>query len=82
MFRMKIKHMMAEVIDNDIFGTCLAHVRVVAFQKKGLPRAHFIPFLQKADKEKMLDSKHVDNMTNAEISPKIITYYANLSSPT
>lgn len=51
-FRMNMKQMMTEVIANAIFGTGVAHVRVVEFQKRGLPHANCICFRQNQTKKK------------------------------
>lgn len=48
-FRMKMKHMM-EVIHHDVYGTCVAYVVVVEFQKSGFPHAYCICFLNQTRK--------------------------------
>lgn len=66
---MKMKHhayqwlysshdMMSEATDNEIFGSSVAHLRVVESQKIGSPHANCICFLNKADKEILRYHKH------------------------
>lgn len=62
-----MKEVMTEVIDNEIFGTGLAHLRVVEFQKWGLRHAHCIFFFIKPNKENMLDPEQFDTVISAEI---------------
>lgn len=54
-FRMKMKHMMREVIDNDVSGRFFSFVGVIGFHKRWLPHAYCIFCLSKQDKEKLLD---------------------------
>ncbi|DAZ98750.1 TPA: LOW QUALITY PROTEIN: hypothetical protein N0F65_003806, partial [Lagenidium giganteum] len=49
-FDAKLKAMMKEIRDDKIFGTCVAFVYVIEFQKRGLPRAHILLILDGEDK--------------------------------
>ena len=39
-FRLKMKDLISLVIEEEVFGTVVAHVRVIEFQKRSLPHAH------------------------------------------
>ncbi|CDF41121.1 unnamed protein product [Chondrus crispus] len=41
-FRLKMKYLVSLAINEEVFGTVVAHVRAVEFQKRGLPHAHVV----------------------------------------
>ena len=43
-FRLKMKDLMSLVIYEKVFGTIVAHVGVIEFQKRGLPHTHVVYF--------------------------------------
>lgn len=68
-FRLKLKDLMSNVIDEQLFGTVAAHVRVIEFQKRGLPHAHVILFLDETFKNELRAPENVDRVISAEIPP-------------
>ena len=46
-FRLKLKALEADLYKDGVFGKCIAHLRVVEFQKRGLPHAHILVILEK-----------------------------------
>ncbi|KAF6157515.1 hypothetical protein GIB67_004453 [Kingdonia uniflora] len=49
-FELKKKALLKEVDNNRVFGTCVAHVWTIEFQKRGLPHMHALFFLSREDK--------------------------------
>ncbi|CDF36554.1 unnamed protein product [Chondrus crispus] len=66
-FRLKMKDLMSLVINEDVFGTVVAHVRVIKFQKRGLPHAHVVFFLDEISKNDLRNPENVDRIISAEI---------------
>ena len=66
-FRLKMKDFMSLVIDEKVFGTVVAHVRVIEFQKRGLPHAHVVFFLDEVSKTDLRTPENVDLIISAEI---------------
>ena len=51
------------------FGVIVAHVSVIEFQKRGLPHAHIILFLDDRAKHNIQNPEYVDEIISAEIPP-------------
>ncbi|CDF40520.1 ATP dependant DNA helicase [Chondrus crispus] len=68
-FRLKLNALMSHVIDEKLFGTVVANVRVIEFQKRGLPHAHVIFFLDERSKNDLRTPANVDSIISAEIPP-------------
>ena len=66
-FRLKLQSMMETVLSKKIFGTVIAHVRVIEFQKRGLPHAHCIFILDAVSKSSLRNPDNVDKVISAEI---------------
>ncbi|CDF39890.1 ATP dependant DNA helicase [Chondrus crispus] len=66
-FRLKMKDLMSLVINEDVFGTVVAHVRVIKFQKRGFPHAHVVFFLDEVSKNDLRNPENVDRIISAEI---------------
>ncbi|CDF39089.1 ATP dependant DNA helicase [Chondrus crispus] len=66
-FRLKMKDLMSLVINEEVFGTVFAHVRVIEFQKRGLPHAHVVFFLDEVSKNDLRTPENVDRIISAEI---------------
>ena len=49
-FELKRDYLMKEIDKKKVFGTKVAHVFTIEFQKRGLPHMHALIFLQGADK--------------------------------
>ena len=60
---------MSYVIDRKLFGTAVAHVRVIEFQKRGLPHAYVIFFLDERSKNDLRTLANVDRIISAAIPP-------------
>ena len=66
-FHMKCRAMVQMVIDEEIFGKVVSHVKVIEFQKRGLPHAHCIFILDRESKQRLRDPLEVDKIISAEI---------------
>jgi hypothetical protein len=64
-FAMKLKEMLREIRHDDIFGTHVADVYTVEFQKRGLPHAHIIVFLD--SNSQFNTPEKIDEVVSAEI---------------
>ena len=49
-FKMKLKAIEEDLYKKGIFGRCVAHLRVIEFQKRGLPHAHILIILDERDR--------------------------------
>ncbi|CDF40177.1 putative DNA helicase [Chondrus crispus] len=63
-----MKDLMSLVINEEMFGTVVSHVRVIEFQKRGLPHAHVVVFLDGVSKNDLRNPENVDRITSAQIS--------------
>ncbi|XP_075207808.1 LOW QUALITY PROTEIN: uncharacterized protein LOC142312705 [Anomaloglossus baeobatrachus] len=63
-FRLKLKSLLQD-IKNGLFGTVIAMVHVIEFQKRGLPRAHILLILD--TNSKIHTEEDIDNIVWAEI---------------
>lgn len=66
-FHMKLQEILRCIQIEMIFRKSIPYVRVIAFQKRALPNAHCILFLDKASKDELYGPEYVDIMTSAEI---------------
>lgn len=64
-FHLKLKALLDDLIQNQIFGKVVAHIYVIEFQKRGLSHAHILIVLAEEDKIKNVES--VDSLVSAEI---------------
>ncbi|XP_028787683.1 uncharacterized protein LOC114743628, partial [Neltuma alba] len=64
-FHMKLKALMDTIKKKKIFGTVIIDVHTIEFQKRGLPHAHILLFLNQRDQPKY--SEDVDKVISAEI---------------
>ncbi|XP_028766672.1 uncharacterized protein LOC114724484 [Neltuma alba] len=67
-FKMKLQSMMRTIKNKKIFGRVRAEVYTIEFQKRGLPHAHILLFLDHSDKIK--EPSDIDNIISAEIPDK------------
>ncbi|GJY69946.1 hypothetical protein Tco_0472928 [Tanacetum coccineum] len=67
-FKQKLDTLMKDFKDNHYFGRLKAAVYTVEFQKRGLPHAHILLFLE--EKDKMTTPAHIDKYISAEIPDK------------
>ena len=66
-FKLKLQALEEELYKNGIFGRRIANLRVIEFQKRGLPHTHILIILHPHDNLK--SSEQVDEMVSAEIPP-------------
>lgn len=69
-FHMKWQEMMRSVQVENVFGTVIAHYRMIVFQKQGLPHALCMFFLAKVSKEKLIDLEVSERPISDEIPLK------------
>ncbi|XP_066315160.1 ATP-dependent DNA helicase PIF1-like [Miscanthus floridulus] len=72
-FMLKLKELMMDIKQRRHFGKTKAIVYTIEFQKKGLPHAHILIFLEKG--EKCLNASQIDEMICAEIPEKFNLNY-------
>lgn len=61
---------MPVLIQEKLFGMVFAHVRVAEFQKRDLPQAYFIFFLDEASKHELRSTCNVDLVISAKRPPE------------
>ena len=66
-FQMRLAQFEKDILEDGIFGSRIANMRVIEFQKRGLPHAHLLIILQERHAIKTAD--HVDKIVCAEIPP-------------
>jgi hypothetical protein len=49
-FNQKLKELMKDLLKRKIFGTVVAKIHVIEFQKRGLPHAHILLILDRSSK--------------------------------
>ena len=49
-FKLKLKALLSDIIEKNVFGITAAHIHVIKFQKRGLPHAHILIVLCPEDK--------------------------------
>ena len=54
------KKALLKLIDNGFFGTTVAHIHTIEFQKRGLPHIHLLIFLHPQDH--IRDSHHINSV--------------------
>ena len=62
---MKLNEMLSIIKSRTIFGTIIADLYVVEFQKRGLPHCHFLFWLY--PNEKIHEPSQIDKIISAEI---------------
>ncbi|GBM43740.1 hypothetical protein AVEN_153380-1 [Araneus ventricosus] len=65
-FNMKLKELLEDICKHGIFGTVLAYIYVIEFQKRGLPHAHILLTLD-SERKIRTNSKNSDNFVSAEL---------------
>ena len=64
-FNIKLKELMKDLVNNQVFGKVEAYIYVVEFQKRGLPHAHILLTLREQDK--LQSANCIDGIVSAEI---------------
>jgi len=60
------KKALLKLIDNGFFGTIVAHIHTIEFQKRGLSHIHLLIFLY--PQYRIRDSYHINSMISAQLS--------------
>ncbi|UYV79082.1 hypothetical protein LAZ67_17001066 [Cordylochernes scorpioides] len=64
-FKMKLDVLLEQIKKKDFFGKAIASIRVIEFQKRGLPHAHILIILTPEDKPNTVE--RIDQFISAEI---------------
>ena len=64
-FNLKLKELLHDLLQRHVLGHMTAYVYTIEFQKRGLPHAHMILFLEVANKPRTLED--IDRLVSAEI---------------
>jgi hypothetical protein len=67
-FNMKLKVILKEILNEDIFGKVIGYLHTIEFQKRGLPHAHVLIILAQENKPQTVDD--YDAIVCAEIPDK------------
>ena len=59
------KNQVLKEIKDGLFGSCIAHVHTIEFQKRGLPHMHILIFFH--CRHRIIDAAHVDRIVSAQI---------------
>jgi len=60
------KKALLKLIDNGFFGTTIAYIHTIEFQKRGLPHIHLLIFQHSQDR--IRDSHYINSMISAQLS--------------
>ena len=66
-FQMRLEKFEKDILEDGIFGSRIANMRVIEFQKRGLPHAHLLIILQ--ERHSIKTAEQVDQIVCAEIPP-------------
>ena len=69
-FKLKLKALLSDIIEKNVFGITAAHIHVVEFQKRGLPHTHILIILGPEDKPHTNDT--IDSIVSAEIPNQVL----------
>ena len=64
-FRIKVRQLLADIKEKQMFGRVSAYVAVIEYQKRGLPHAHILVILDPEDK--LHSPEQVDKIISAEL---------------
>ncbi|KAH7666932.1 DNA helicase protein [Dioscorea alata] len=67
-FRIKVRHLMDDLIKNHHFGPLKAVFYIAEFQKRGLPHVHILLWLEK--ESGIMTASEIDNIVSAELPDK------------
>ena len=66
-FQLKLDELENEILERGIFGCRVANLRVIEFQKRGMPHAHMLIILQ--NRHSIQTAQQIDQIVCAEIPP-------------
>ena len=69
-FNLKLKELLKDITKEGILGEVAAFIKVIEFQKRGLPHAHMLFIMTPADKP--MTTMDIDNVISAEIPDPIM----------
>ena len=69
-FKLKLKELMHDLTVNNCLGQVIGHVYVIEFQKRGLPHAHILLYLDNDDRPK--NPEQYDKIVCAEIPDPVL----------
>ena len=69
-FQLKLKELIKDITDHQIFGHVIAYCISIEFQKRGLPHAHILVIL--SSECKIRDRAEIDQIISAEIPDKTV----------
>ena len=64
-FKLKLAALMQEIVKKELFGKVVAYVKVIEFQKRGLPHSHILIILE--SDAKPITTQDIDKLVCAEI---------------
>lgn len=65
---MNLQALMSFVMEKEYFGKVVAQVSDIEFQKRGLPHAHCILFLERVSKQRLQNPFRIGEVISAEFS--------------
>jgi hypothetical protein len=77
MFRAKLKDLIGQIRNSEIFGKVPALIYTIKYQKKGLPHAHIIIFL--TDGHAFSEPEAIDNLIRAELPNRALNPNGSLT---
>ena len=72
-FQLRLQKFEDDILKDGIFGARVANMRVIEFQKRGLPHAHMLIILQ--NRHAITNAQQVDQIVKAEIPPHFETIH-------
>ena len=66
-FRLKLVELLRDLKEQAAFGRCVGLVYTIEYQKRGLPHAHILLFLEPEARDRFRDPAYVDQMIWAEL---------------
>jgi Helitron helicase-like domain at N-terminus len=69
-FHLKVKELLKDLKQRNVFGRYLGHVWTIEYQKWGLPHIHLLLFLHPDDR--FLDAIRIDQVVSAELPDPLL----------
>ena len=68
-FRLKLKAILEDLLENDMLGEVIVYIYVIEFQKRGLPHAHILLIM--ASRHLLRNATQYDTVVSAELPDKL-----------